>query len=132
MSAGKRNVLFRPLRRLVAEPQFDRIQVELLGELVHRAFQRQKTDRLAGARIEEATGISRGASRCRSAVGAGIEPPRLARGALIGFLAPHIARNHSVPDRDQPAISSVPSRMRCMVSVRWVVTWNTCWRVSAA
>ena len=48
MAAGIGNLLFRILAWLVAEAQFDRIEIELFGKLVHRAFEGHQPDGFAG------------------------------------------------------------------------------------
>jgi len=63
-SRGERHLPLRIFARLVANAQFDRIHFQGDRELVHRAFQRQQTNRSPGARIEEDTGRSRVVSRC--------------------------------------------------------------------
>ena len=99
-------MLFRILRRLVAHPQLDRIEVELLGEFVHRAFQRQKTDRLSGgAHRRSDRNVQRRQTMPGQSVVAGIERPRLEGRALVGLLAPQIARKHIVADRKNAAVS---------------------------
>ena len=107
MTAGIWNVLFRILRRLVAHPQLDRVDFELLGEFVHRAFQRQKTGRLSGgAHRRGDRNVQRRQTMPGQPVVAGIERPRLEGGALVGLLAPQIARKDIVADRKNAAVSS--------------------------
>ena len=109
MAAGIGNVLFRILRRLVAHPQFYRIEVELLGEFVHRAFKSQKTYRLSGgAHRRSDRNVQRRQTMPGQAVVAGVERPRLQGRALVGLLAPQIARKHIVADRKNAPVSIRP------------------------
>ena len=48
VTAGIRNMLLRILARLVAHPQFDRVELEFFGQFVHRAFKRHQPDGFAG------------------------------------------------------------------------------------
>ena len=105
MTAGIGNVLLRILRRLVAHAQFDRVEVELLGKFVHRAFQSQKTHRLArGAHRRGDGNVQRRQPMPGQPVGAGVERPRLEGGALVGLLAPQVAREDIVADRKNAAV----------------------------
>ena len=93
-------------RRLVAHPQLDRIEVELFGEFVDRAFQSQKTYRLSGgAHRRSDRNVQRRQTMPGQTVVAGIKRPRLEGRALVGLLAPQVARKHVVADRKNAAIS---------------------------
>src|SRR4030088_1495039 len=88
MTAGIGNMLLRIFRRLVAHTQFDRVEVELFGKFVHRAFQRHQPDRLARRAHRRCNrNIQWCQTMSRQPVWSGVKRTGLQRRALVGLLA---------------------------------------------
>src|SRR5882762_1899740 len=106
-------MLFRVFARLVAYSQLDRVEVELYGEFVHRAFKRHQPDRLArrahGGRDRN---VQRRETMPRQPIGSGIEGAGLESGALIGLLARQVAGKHIMADRKNAPIAVSARRSR--------------------
>ena len=95
-------MFFRILAWLVSNAQFDRIEIEFLGKLIHGAFQRHQPDRLTRSPHRRR---HRNVQWCqtvpRQPIRSGIERTGLQRGTLVGLLAAQIAGENIVADRDE-------------------------------
>ena len=93
-------------RRFVADPQLDRIEVKLLSQFVDRTFQSQKAYGLSGgAHRRSDWNVQRRQTMPGQPVVAGIKRPRLQGSALVGLLAPQIARKYVMADCKNAALS---------------------------
>ena len=98
-------MLFRVFAWLVADAQFDRVQVELFGKFVHRAFKRHQPDELARRAHRRCNrNIQRCQAMSRQPVGTGVQRAGLQRRGLIGLLAGQIAREHIMADREDSTV----------------------------
>ena len=106
MTAGVGNVLFRVLAWLVAHAQFDWVEVQFLGQFVHRAFQRHKSHGLAGRAHRRCNRNVEGHQTMPGQpIGPRVKRTSLESGVLVGLLAGQIAGEHIVADREDTALA---------------------------
>ena len=100
-------MLFRVFLRLVAQTQLDRVQAELVRQLVHGAFDGQQANGFAGraGRVRHRQ-VQRHTAVSRLAMGGGIERARGLGGRFVEIVKARRVRPRLMADRRQHAVTA--------------------------